>query len=91
MAILGYNFIPIPGAMGVADALLLDVFGSFLGNAQAAANLELLSRSISFYLCVLLCGISFLVRCIMLSKKAPASDPAPATSGDTSSKPEKTE
>ena len=91
MAIIGYNFIPIPGAMGVADVLLLDVFGSFLGNAQAAANLELLSRSISFYLCVLLCGISFLVRCVMLSKRKSASGTASADIPDTAATTDETE
>jgi uncharacterized protein (TIRG00374 family) len=70
LVIIGYNFIPIPGGMGIADALLLDVFARFLGNSQFAANLELLSRSVSFYLCVLLCGIIFLVRCIRGAKKA---------------------
>lgn len=77
MVILAYSFIPVPGAMGVADALLLDVLCSFLGSAQFAANLELLSRSISFYLCVFLCGISFLVRCILISKRKTTED-APA-------------
>ena len=70
MVILGYNFVPVPGAMGVADGLLLDVFGDFLGDGILAANLELLSRTISFYLCVIICGISFLIRCILLSRKA---------------------
>lgn len=70
MVILGYNFIPVPGAMGVADGLLLDVFGNFLGDGNLAANLELLSRTISFYLCVIVCGISFLIRFFCLSRKA---------------------
>ena len=73
MVILGYNFVPVPGAMGIADGLLLDVFGSFLGDGTLATNLELLSRSISFYLCVALCGISFLCRCIFISRKKDAS------------------
>jgi len=49
--------------MGIADGLMLDVFGAFLGDSAMATNLELLSRAISFYLCVILCGISFLLRC----------------------------
>lgn len=86
MVILGYNFVPIPGAMGIADGLLLDVFGSFLGDGTLATNLELLSRSISFYLCVALCGISFLCRCIMLSRKtrkeAKKADSVPLENGE---------
>lgn len=82
LVIIGYNFIPIPGGMGIADALLLDVFARFLGDSQFAANLELLSRSISFYLCVLLCGIIFLSRCIRAAKKNPSrrAPAKPATS-----------
>lgn len=63
MVVLGSNYVPIPGAMGIADGLMLDVFGAFLGDSAMATNLELLSRAISFYLCVILCGISFLLRC----------------------------
>lgn len=69
MAILGYCFIPIPGAMGVADGLLLDIFGSLFRDAAFATNLELLSRSISFYLCVILCGVVFLTRCIRIARR----------------------
>ena len=53
---LGSNFIPIPGAMGIADYLMLHGFQVVL-TAQAAASLELLSRSISFYICIIFCGI----------------------------------
>ena len=80
LVIIGYNFIPIPGGMGIADALLLDVFARFLANSQFAANLELLSRSISFYLCVLLCGIIFLARCIRGAKKARVARTVPPSS-----------
>ncbi len=73
MVILGSNYIPIPGAMGVADALMLDAFNDVL-KCTSPANVELLSRTVSFYLCVFLCGISFLVRCLVFAfrKKTPA-------------------
>ena len=70
MVVLGSNYIPIPGAMGVADGLMLDVFAELFGDGVLATNLELLTRSISFYLCVILCGISFLVRCAQQSVRA---------------------
>ena len=70
MVVLGSNFVPIPGAMGIADGLLLDVFMELCEGAASATNLELLSRAISFYLCVILCGISFFVRCIQLSARS---------------------
>ncbi len=64
MVILGSNSVPVPGAMGVADYLLLDGFDNMMSES-AAVHLELLSRSISFYFCVLLCGVSVLVRIII--------------------------
>lgn len=70
MVVLGSNYIPIPGAMGVADGLMLDVFAELFGDGVLATNLELLTRSISFYLCVILCGISFLIRCAQQSVRA---------------------
>ena len=62
MVVLGSNYIPIPGAMGVADGLMLDVFAELFGDGVLATNLELL--------CVILCGISFLVRCAQQSVRA---------------------
>lgn len=58
--VLGSNSVPVPGAMGVADYLMLDGFQAFLGQEQVI-SMELLSRSISFYSCVLLCGILMLI------------------------------
>ena len=58
--VLGSNCVPIPGAMGVADYLMLDGFNAFLAQDQVA-GMELLSRTISFYSCVLLCGITVLI------------------------------
>lgn len=70
-AVLGSNFIPIPGAMGVADYLMLRGFQVVL-TAQAAASLELLSRSISFYICIIFCGI--LTFADYLLHKSPAAE-----------------
>lgn len=58
--VIGSNCVPIPGAMGVADYLMLDGFNAFL-RADQVISMELLSRSISFYSCVLLCGAIFLI------------------------------
>lgn len=56
MVVLGSNTVPIPGAMGIADYLLLDCFGT------NSTNLVLLSRAISFYSCVIICGLTFFIR-----------------------------
>ncbi len=54
--VIGSNCVPIPGAMGVADYLMLDGFENFLP-ADLVVSMELVSRSLSFYCCVLLCGV----------------------------------
>ena len=60
LVVLGSNCAPIPGAMGVADYLMVDGFKAFL-DAEQVVGMELLSRSLSFYCCVLLCGIAVLI------------------------------
>ncbi len=58
---MGSGYLPVPGGMGVADYLMLDGFGSFL-SADLSARLELLSRSMAFYLCILVCGGTLVLR-----------------------------
>ena len=58
--VIGSNAVPIPGAMGVSDYIMLDGFGAVIP-WQDAVNFELLSRSLSFYVCVALCGITVLI------------------------------
>jgi uncharacterized protein (TIRG00374 family) len=53
---IGSNCVPIPGGMGAADYLMIDGFRNLMSNT-AAAKLELLSRSLSFYICVLISGV----------------------------------
>lgn len=50
---IGSMCMPIPGGMGVADYLLFNGLHAFL-DKDPALQLELLSRSFSFYLCVIL-------------------------------------
>ncbi|MBQ2082122.1 MAG: flippase-like domain-containing protein [Lachnospiraceae bacterium] len=44
---IGANSVPIPGAMGITDYLMIDAFGQFMGD-DVASQLELLSRSLSW-------------------------------------------
>lgn len=60
--VLGSNYVPVPGGMGVIDYLMLDAFGASM-TPQQAVNLELVSRSLSFYCCILLCGAAMLWYC----------------------------
>ncbi|MGN0203083.1 MAG: YbhN family protein [Coprococcus sp.] len=66
--VLGSNSVPIPGAIGVADYLLLDGLQGFMSK-EAAVHLELLSRSISFYCCILLSGLIALLGYFLLILK----------------------
>ncbi len=64
---LGAHCIPIPGAMGVTDYLMIDGFEEL--NIANPAILELLSRSLSFYICIIICGLTVLGGCYALSKR----------------------
>ncbi len=53
---IGSNCAPIPGAMGVADYLMLDGLNVIM-DQDASVKLELLSRGVAFYCCVILSGL----------------------------------
>lgn len=67
--VLGTNCIPAPGAIGVTDYFMLDAFDSIM-TEQSAVELELLSRSLSFYVCVVICGISVLIKYFSQRKRS---------------------
>ncbi len=66
--VLGAGLIPIPGAMGVSDYMMLDGFMSFIPPADVV-DFELLSRAISFYICVILCGSVTLIKYLVMKKR----------------------
>ncbi|WP_408070591.1 YbhN family protein [Butyrivibrio sp. JL13D10] len=53
---IGYNFVPIPGAMGIADFMMIDGFSDIMTH-EAALQLDMVSRAISFYICVTISGL----------------------------------
>ena len=65
---MGAYCIPIPGAMGVTDYLLIDGFGQ-ITSMQNAVNLDLLSRTFSFYLCIIVCGITVLIKYLSYKRR----------------------
>lgn len=67
MVVLGTNVLPIPGAMGISDYMLVTAFSALAISELAAVNLNLISRGISFYICVIICGISLIARLISYS------------------------
>ena len=54
---IGAYCMPIPGSMGVTDYLMLDGFSSIIADENMIVNFELLSRTLSFYSCIFICGI----------------------------------
>lgn len=66
--VLGTNCVPIPGAMGISDYMMLDGFQNIMEKSRAV-NLELLSRAFSFYSCVIICGISVLIQYCAVKKR----------------------
>ena len=65
---IGYNFIPIPGGMGISDYLMIDGFSSFMGE-RMAINVELISRGITFYVCVTASGLLTLLGYLLGKKR----------------------
>lgn len=65
---IGYNFIPIPGGMGISDYLMIDGFNRVMGE-QMAYSVELISRGITFYVCVSVSGIITLIGYILGRKR----------------------
>lgn len=53
---IGYNFVPIPGAMGIADYLMIDGFSKIMTH-ETALLLDMVSRAVSFYICVTISGL----------------------------------
>ncbi len=66
--VLGTNCMPVPGAIGITDYFMLDAFESIMDNSLAV-KLELLSRSLSFYVCIFICGIIAVVKYIVQSRR----------------------
>jgi len=65
---IGFNCIPVPGAMGIADFLMVDGFTNLIGRDEAF-KVDMMSRGLSFYICVALSGIITLIGYIILRRR----------------------
>lgn len=65
---IGFNCVPVPGAMGIADYLMVDGFTNLVGR-EAAFSIDMLSRGLSFYICVALSGIITLIGYIIIRRR----------------------
>jgi len=59
-SVLGSNWFPIPGAMGVVDYLMLTGYSAVM-ERDMAVNLELAGRSVSFYICIVVSLIAVVI------------------------------
>jgi len=66
--LIGAYCVPIPGAIGLTDYLMLNGFKKIM-NKEVAVNLELLSRGLSFYCCIVICGIAVLIRYLVIKRR----------------------
>ena len=69
MVILGTNMLPLPGGSGFFEMLLKDAFASYGLTSSMSASLSLISRGISFYLCIILCGGAMVIKAIVTKVK----------------------
>lgn len=66
---VGANCIPIPGAMGAYDYLMIDGYHNLM-SPERVYRLAILSRSMSFYLCVIISSIIVLVAYLRTREEA---------------------
>ncbi len=64
---VGTYSVPIPGGMGVADYLMLDGFSGLMPDSMVT-TLELLSRSLSFYVCIIISALIVLIGYISVKR-----------------------
>ncbi len=64
---LGSNCVPIPGSMGVTDYLMLDGYRNLM-DREMTYTLQVISRGMSFYCCVLISGITVLAGYFLLKR-----------------------
>ncbi len=66
---VGVNCVPIPGAMGAYDYLMIDGYHDLMA-AERVYRMAILSRVMSFYLCIIISSIIVLVAYLRARKRA---------------------
>ena len=66
--VIGSNFIPIPGAIGISEFLMYFGYSELVG-ADAACSLAILSRGISFYTCSIISIFTVILGFILIQQK----------------------
>ena len=66
--VMGSNCVPIPGGMGVTDYLMLKGYQQLMSR-EAAFQLEMLSRGLSFYVCIFVSLTAVLIGYVTIREK----------------------
>lgn len=66
--VLGSNCVPIPGGVGVTDYLMLNGYRQLMEKTQAY-QLEILSRGLSFYVCIFVSMVTVAVGYLVIRKR----------------------
>ena len=66
--VIGSNFIPIPGAIGISEFLMYFGYAEMVG-PDAACSLAILSRGISFYTCSIISIFTVILGFILVQQK----------------------
>ncbi len=66
--VLGSNCVPIPGGMGVTDYLMLKGYQQLM-DREAAFQLEMLSRGLSFYICIFVSLVAVIIGYVTFKRK----------------------
>lgn len=67
--VMGSNFIPVPGAVGISEFLMFFGYTMFL-DEEAAYTLAILGRGISFYTCIIISIITVIIGYILIRIKS---------------------
>jgi len=67
LATIGATCVPIPGAMGISDYLMLEGYTNLMPK-DFAFQVQMLSRGISFYACVIFSGITLVIGLLLLGR-----------------------
>ncbi len=68
LAAIGSTCVPIPGAMGISDYLMIEGYTKLMPE-EFAFQVQMLSRGISFYCCVIVSGITLVIGLLLLGRR----------------------
>ena len=68
LAAIGSTCVPIPGGMGISDYLMIEGYTKLMPE-EFAFQVQMLSRTISFYCCVIVSGITLVIGLLLLGRR----------------------